>query len=222
MKKAFCSYTIFENVQTDGSSTTQQLKPRQNLTMPPPNAVQDSSTFRITNSLPLRRIHPIQKRHSLHMPRLRKEIEPPQTLNLIPQLRIPRHQHPHIPRLAMHITTDIDHALRPEPKKLLQKVRGATLPRRIDDDDRLRGREGHASKQGRGIRLDEADIGEIVGGGVGAGGGDGGGVDVDAEGGFEEGGEGDGEEAGAAVGVQEVFDRRFAEGGGRGRACPRT
>lgn len=142
------------------------------------------------------------------MPRLRKEIKPPNTLNIIPglQLRIPLHHNRHIPRLRMHITTNVDDAPRPKRQQLPQEVLAAPFARGIDDEQRLLGRIRHVLEEGGGVVGGEAGVGEVIGAGVVAGGGDGVGVDVDAEAGFEEWREGDGEEAGAGVGVEEVFD----------------
>ena len=88
--------------------------------------------------------HPIQNTDALNMPRLRKKITTPQTLNLIPPtpsatfpipllpsfIAKPPNQHPHIPRLRMHITANINHPPRPKPRELSQKILTRALSRR--------------------------------------------------------------------------------------------
>lgn len=147
--------------------------------------------------------NPIQHRNPLNMPRLRKKVKPPQTLNPIPNppLHIPLHHNRHIPRLRMHITTNINNPPRREGQELPQKVLTTPLPRRVDDQTRLVRRVGHVLEERGGVGGGEAGVREVVGLGVLAGGFDRVRADVDAEAGFEEWGEGYCEEAGAGVGV---------------------
>lgn len=143
------------------------------------------------------------------MTRLRKEIKPPQTLNLIPlTLPLAPNQNTHVPRLRMHITTNIHNPPGPKAAQLAEEIRVAALARGVEDDGGLFGVVSHALEELAGVGGDElaAVLAEAVEGGVLARGGNGVGGDVDAGGVLEDGGEGDCEEAGAGVGVDEVLD----------------
>lgn len=116
-------------------------------------------------------------------------------------------QHPNIPCLSVHVTTDVYHSRTAEAKQLVDEVLVATFTRGVDDHRCLRRREvGHRLEDVSGIARTESDLalGEVVEPCVPGGGGDGVGRELDAGDFGEVGRKHDGEEAASAVCVNEM------------------
>lgn len=147
------------------------------------------------------------------MVRLWEEIAPPDTINPIPLTLLIRQDIPNIPRLRVHITTNIHHPLRRKVQQLVQETLVAPLPRRVNDQARLQPRERELAKDILGCAADEVGVLDVVCFGVFARGLDRGFVNVDTPHLLKALTAGDGEEAGAAVGVYEVLGPRGGLGG---------
>ncbi len=105
--------------------------------------------------------------------------------------------------LRLRVAGDVDDRARGEGGELAEKVRTASLARRIDDDGGLGGGEGDGGEDRAGVGGQELAIGAAVAGGVGGGPAHGAGAHFDAQHTFEPGRGREREQAAAAIGVDE-------------------